>query len=91
MRKRAVDGAETCRRYARGMRCCGAVPAQPAGIPALVRENSAVRTSAAETQVEALLFASALEPLAKASGFYGEILAGELGLGIARSLRRPTP
>jgi hypothetical protein len=39
---------------------------------------------AVAAQFEALLFASALRPLATALGFYGEIVTGELAASIAR-------
>jgi len=41
-------------------------------------------------QFEALLFASALKPLADSLGFYGEIVTGALAAGIARSSERAT-
>jgi hypothetical protein len=50
--------------------------------PTVWREGSIV------AQFEALLFESALKPLAASLGFYGEIVTGSLAAGIAHSLER---
>jgi hypothetical protein len=63
---------------------CGGSPtdcATRAGTNALVPP---AQTRAAATQFEALLFESALRPLADALGFYGGIVTGALAEGIAQ-------
>jgi hypothetical protein len=67
------------------MRCSESptpLAAPEAAPPAASRERPIV------AQFEALLFESALKPLAASLGFYGEIVTGSLAAGIARSLER---